>query len=94
MPGEPSGKEQPATEGAGEGWDEEQSKSANRVCGDPATWWVATEVFQLVLFLILLCSEVNLSRQEEERNTEADGQQQKETIRQQRQDLGRHVGEV
>ena len=33
VPGEPSGKEQPATTGAGEGWDEEQGKSAKRVCG-------------------------------------------------------------
>ena len=63
---------------------------------------VATEVFQLVLFLIPLCSqimvqeatEMNVTRQGEVRNTEADGQQQKETIRQQRQDLGRHMGEV
>ena len=74
VPGEPSGKEQPATEGAGEGWDEEQSKSANRVCGDPATWWVATEIFKRVLFRIPPCShmvqeatEVNLTREEEHR---------------------------
>ena len=99
VPAEPSGKEQPAMDRSkrrlGRG-----AEKVSEPChvGDPATWGVATEVFQLVLFLIppflhtvQEATEVNLTRLEEELRGR---RQQKKTIRQQRQDLGRHVGEV
>ena len=91
VPGGQSGKQQPATERAGEDWDDEQRSAANREYGPPAPGGRTQVPRSSRMMVQARAMEVNSTHQgEEEKRQEASSRQQGETFRPQRQELDRY----